>query len=211
MSKWNTDNNRLARLEREQIQSELSTLRAQIHPHFLFNTLNTVYALSYVDGEASRKALAQMSRLLRHQLYEAQQTETTLTKELAFIKDYVNIMRLRVNEKVNIALHLPETVNDLNIAPMILICYIENVFKHGLDDKMQGDILINIEQRGNTLFLMTKNKVAVTSKSVKDEGPTGIGMQNTQRRLELLYSNRHHISIKTDNNEFELTLILQLI
>lgn len=212
MSKWSVDSTRLERLEREKIQTELSTLRAQIHPHFLFNTFNTVYALSYVDSEASRKALAQVSRMLRYQLYEVQRKETPLEKELAFIKDYVNIMRLRVNEKIKVGLCLPEETGSLSIAPMILICYIENVFKHGLDDKAEGNMLIVIEQSGNTLSLMTKNKIATASKPVKDEGSMGIGMQNTKRRLELLYPNRHQISTKidSDNNEFELRLTLHL-
>jgi len=212
MSKWSADSTRLERLEREQIQTELSALRAQIHPHFLFNTLNTVYALSYIDSDASRKALAQVSRLLRYQLYEAQRADTALDKELAFIEDYVNIMRLRVNEKINVELRLPKEINNLTIAPMILICYIENVFKHGVGDEAEGNMLIAIERTENTLSLTTKNKIATVSKPAEDEGSTGIGMQNTQRRLELLYPNRHTLSteVNTDNNEFELRLTLQL-
>lgn len=212
MGKWSADSARLERLEREQIQTELSALRAQIHPHFLFNTLNSVYALSYIDSDASRKALAQVSRLLRYQLYEVQRSETTLDKELAFVKDYVNIMQLRVNEKINVELRLPQEIGDLGIAPMILMCYIENVFKHGVGDETEGNMLIAIEQTGNTLTLTTKNKIAAVPTTTKNEGSTGIGMQNTQRRLELLYPGRHELStnVDTDNNEFELRLTLQL-
>lgn len=212
MSKWSVDSTRLERLEREKIQTELSALRAQIHPHFLFNTLNTVYALSYVNSDASRKALAQVSRMLRYQLYEVQRKETSLDKELAFIKDYVNIMRLRLSEKIKVELRFPEEIGSLSIAPMILICYIENVFKHGVNDETEGNMLIVIEQTRNTLSLMTKNKIATASKPVKDEGSMGIGMRNTKRRLELLYPKRHQISTKidTDNNEFELRLTLHL-
>jgi len=212
MDKWSTDSKKLERLEREKIQAELSALRAQIHPHFLFNTLNTVYALSYVDVEASRKALAQVSRLLRYQLYEVQRGDTTLDKEIAFIRDYVSIMRLRVNEKINVDLQLPEETTSLNIAPMILICYIENVFKHGIVDEGQGNMLIAIEQTGNTLSLTTKNKIAATSQPIMEEGPTGIGMQNAKRRLELLYPGRHQLFTQTNSvlNEFELRLTLHL-
>lgn len=212
MRKWSADSTRLATLEREKIQSELSTLRAQIHPHFLFNTLNTIYALSFVDEEASRSVLARMSRLLRYQLYEVQRAETTLVKELAFIKDYVNIMRSRLNEQINVALHLPKTVKDMPIAPMILICYIENVFKHGVDTEAKGNMLIAIEQTETTLSLMTRNKIVATAGSLEDGNSRGIGLQNAQRRLELLYPGRHQLSttIDTDNNEFELKLILQL-
>ncbi len=212
MAQWNADSKKLERLEREKIQTELSALRAQIHPHFLFNTLHTVYALSYTDSEGSRKALAQVSRLLRYQLYEVQRGETPLDKELAFIRDYINIMRLRVSEKINLELQLPQESSNLSIAPMILICYIENIFKHGIVDEEEGNILIAIEQTGNSLSLTTKNKIATVSGQLADGGPTGIGMQNTQRRLELLYPDRHHLSVKKDtvNNEFELTLTLQL-
>ncbi len=212
MSKWSSDSKKLELLEREKIQTELSALRAQIHPHFLFNTLNTVYALSYVDGEASRKALAQVSRLLRYQLYEIQSGETTVDKELAFIRDYVNIMRLRVNDKIDIELELPEQTHHQNIAPMILMCYIENVFKHGILEEGEGKMFISIQQTENTLSLTTKNKIASVSQPMMNEGSTGIGMQNTQRRLELLYPNKYQISAHTDtvSNEFELRLTLQL-
>lgn len=213
MSKWNEDSNRIERLEREKIQSELSILRAQIHPHFLFNTLNTVYALSFVDEEASRKVLTKMSRLLRYQLYEIQGAETTLAKEIEFISDYVDIMKWRLNEKIKVALELPHIVNDLKIAPMILICYIENVFKHGVDHEASGSMSIIIRQHEKTLSLITKNKTASKSHMLEDQNSVGIGMQNARRRLELLYPGCHHISTKIDlvNNEFELQLILQLI
>lgn len=212
MAQWNADSKKLERLEREKIQTELSALRAQIHPHFLFNTLHTVYALSYTDSEGSRKALAQVSRLLRYQLYEVQRGETALDKELAFIRDYISIMRLRVSKTIDLELQLPHESSNLSIAPMILICYIENVFKHGIVEEGEGSILIAIEQTENVLSLMTRNSIAPVSKLRREEGSTGIGMQNTKRRLELLYPDRHHLSFRKDtiNNEFELRLTLQL-
>lgn len=212
MAQWNADSKKIELLERERIQTELSALRAQIHPHFLFNTLHTVYALSYTDSEASRKALAQVSRLLRYQLYEVQRGETTLDKELAFIRDYISIMRLRMSEKINLDLQLPQQSSGLSVAPMILICYIENIFKHGVVDKGEGNILIAIELSGNSLSMRTRNKIAAASRPLKEEGPTGIGMQNTLRRLELLYPDRYQLAVKKDtvSNEFELTLTLQL-
>lgn len=212
MGQWSSDSKKLERLERERIQTELSALRAQIHPHFLFNTLHTVYALSYTDSEASRKVLVQVSRLLRYQLYEVQRGETALDKELAFIRDYIDIMRLRVNEKINLEVKLPKESSGLNIAPMILICYIENIFKHGVVNEGEGNIHIAIEQTGNSLLLVTKNRIATVSRLVKEEGPAGIGMQNTQRRLELLYPDRHQLWVRKDtvSNEYELRLTLQL-
>lgn len=135
MGKWKSDSDTLAKLEHEQMQSELATLRAQIHPHFLFNTLHTVYALSYVDSGAARKALAQLSRLLRHQLYAVQNTAISLKEELSFITDYIDIMRLRLSDTINLNLHLPDNIGKQKIAQMILITYIENMFKHGSDSE----------------------------------------------------------------------------
>ncbi|TWI16135.1 histidine kinase [Sphingobacterium siyangense] len=211
MTKWNKDSKRLVHLEHEQVQMELTTLRAQIHPHFLFNTLNSIYALSYLDADASRKALAQTSRLLRYQFYEVKHTLTPLANELAFIKDYVSIMRLRTNNNIHIELLIPEETGDFQIAPMLLISYIENVFKHGITDD-DATIFIKIAMEGDILTLKTKNKIGTFSNSLEELEIKGVGMSNAKRRLELLYASRYNIITEVDevNRTYNLKLAIQL-
>lgn len=208
--KWTIDRESLERLEKDKVQSELSVLKAQIHPHFLFNTLNTVYALSYTDIVASRKALIQVSRMLRYQFYEIQKEEISLQQELDFINDYISIMKLRLNEKSSIRLHLPKKVPNLNIAPMILISYIENVFKHGVSPESEDHIWIEITIDNNILTLQTKNKIVHLGVTIQDEGATGIGMENSLKRLVLMYPNRYTISTDIDSDQFELKLTIAL-
>lgn len=212
INKLNKDNKKQFNLEKEQITTELSMLKAQIHPHFFFNTLNSIYALSYTDAESSRKTLTKLSHIMRYLLYETNQSTTELSKELSFITHYIEIMKLRLNTNTTVEINLPETVSPVSIAPMILMPYIENVFKHGIDESDNNKLFISIHQHTKGIRLVTRNKIAAKPVLTAEYASGGIGMQNTLRRLELLYKNKYKLSAgkKADSNEFELTLELQL-
>lgn len=212
--KWNADNKGREEYERQKMKSELSFLKAQIHPHFFFNTLNSIYALTYTDVDASRKVLHRLSRMMRYLLYETQQNKVSLGKELAFIQDYVDIMKLRVNTNTVILFSLPQLDQDLCIAPMLLLPYVENAFKHGIDDIEMVTITIIISMTARGIVLKTKNKIIGKIGGLyEDSNRTGIGMANTMRRLDLLYKNNYALKIEVDepNNEYNLQLQINLI
>ncbi|WP_158542210.1 sensor histidine kinase [Pedobacter chinensis] len=213
IDKWGQEKRNREDYESQRTKSELSFLKAQIHPHFFFNTLNSIYALTYTDVEASRKVLYKLSRMMRYLLYETQQNKVTLEKELSFIIDYVNIMKLRVNSNTIVIFPTPEKNDDLYIAPMLLLPFVENAFKHGIDDIEPVTITIIITVSTESLTLTTRNKIIDrTGVSKDDYAEAGIGMANTKRRLELLYPHKHVLGTKVDplENEYHLNLQINL-
>lgn len=213
MHKWNTDNEHRLNLEKEKVTMELSVLKAQIHPHFFFNTLNSIYALSFTDADRSRKVLTRLSAIMRYLLYETDLDKIALDKELCFIRNYIDIMKLRLNADTNVEFSIPENPLPVSVAPMILMPYVENVFKHGIDESEGVLLSIHIGQDEKGIRLTTRNRIAARPAHIAGDVPGGIGMQNTFRRLELLYKNRYHLSTRVlpETNEFELELELQLV
>ena len=194
IQKWQSDKLHNQILQQEKTSSELSFLKAQINPHFFFNTLNNIYALTYVDADVSRKAIHQLSRMMRYLLYDTQQTTTLLSQEISFINDYISLMQLRLTDMVNIGFESPEELNDLPIAPMLFLPFVENAFKHGTSVNEPGSINIQIEQHNNLLELTVKNAIVNTETSQVDEYG-GIGLGNTRRRLDLLYPGKYQLLI----------------
>ncbi|MBB2148709.1 sensor histidine kinase [Pedobacter gandavensis] len=211
IQKWQTDKQLRELLEKEKISSELSFLKAQINPHFFFNTLNNIYALTHVDVEASRKALHKLSRMMRYLLYETQQGITPLSKELSFISDYIELMRLRLSDAVKITFEKPALGDSLMLAPMLFLPYVENAFKHGVSTVSPSEISIVIKMNGQLLEMTVKNTVFKEQGALVDHYG-GIGLTNTKRRLDLLYPGKYTFSAgKTESgNAFivHLTLIL---
>lgn len=209
--KWQADKQSRESLEKEKIGSELSFLKAQINPHFFFNTLNNIYALTHVDVEKSRKALHKLSRMMRYLLYETQTGSTPLSKEVSFIVDYIELMKIRLNESTTVFFKEPVLINDPLIAPMLFLPYIENAFKYGVSTTEPSLISIKLDIRDKDLDMMITNPVFNHQAAAADEYG-GIGLTNTKRRLELLYPGRHTFSAgltengKTFNVHLNLTL-----
>jgi len=213
ISKWNKERLDASNQEGEKVRTELSFLRAQIQPHFFFNTLNTIYALTYTDVEASRKVLNKLSRMMRYLLYETHQIKVPLEKEIAFVRDYVGIMLLRVNENTHIDFLLPDDTKDMQIAPMLFLPYVENAFKHGMNDRIQVTIKIHINLVQDKIELTTENKINTNRSEITDNNNLkGIGMANTLRRLDLLYANVYSLTTNIDDlqNSYTLNLSLKL-
>ena len=209
IQKWQADKQSTLILQQEKTSSELSFLKAQINPHFFFNTLNNIYALTYVDAETSRKAIHDLSRMMRYLLYDTQQMHTLLSQEINFIKDFINLMKLRLTDTVKITFEQPENLTDLPIAPMIFLPFVENAFKHGTSVDEPSEIYISITQQGNELKLVVKNTIAQTQSANVDEYG-GIGLENTRRRLDLLYPEKYELLIKTSTETNEYTIYLTL-
>lgn len=211
IQKWQTDKQLRELLEKEKISSELSFLKAQINPHFFFNTLNNIYALTHVDVDASRKALHKLSRMMRYLLYDTQQGITSLSKELSFISDYIELMRLRLSDVVKVSFEKPTLTEELMLPPMLFLPYVENAFKHGLSTQEPAEISIAIGIKDHKLEMTVKNSIFKEQAALADHYG-GIGLINTKRRLDLLYPGKYTFSAgKTESgNAFIVHLILIL-
>ena len=211
VQKWQTDATLRAALEQAKTTSELSFLKAQINPHFFFNTLNNIYALTLIDVETAREALHRLSRMMRYVLYETQAGTTLLSKELAFLSDYIQLMQLRLTDKVTVSLTAPDPLHDRPIAPMLLLPFVENAFKHGVSALHPSRIAINVQQQQNRLLLDVCNTV-FAEKAPSLEAGNGIGLTNTRRRLDLLYPGQYALQINehTPAGEYHVHLTLNL-
>lgn len=198
--------------ESQRTLAELSFLKAQINPHFFFNTLNSIYALTYVNVETSRQVLYKLSRMMRYLLYETQQNITLLSKEVAFIQDYIEIMKLRLSSNTIVHFNLPEKINEMPVAPMMLLPYVENAFKHGVDDQKTSTILIDIEQQADGITLYVINNIVPRSGSAENKiDEKGIGLVNTKRRLDLLYKDKYSLSAVKNKQSGKYEVHLKLI
>lgn len=210
---WQRDRELRQALEREKINSELLFLKAQINPHFFFNTLNNIYALTVIDGDKAREALHRLSRMMRYVLYDTQQSTVRLEQEVAFLKDYVELMQLRLTDKVDVQLRLPSTTSpSILIAPMILLPFVENAFKHGVSTVSASKILIDLQQTDGTVTLYVQNTLFPVKASNLEQS-NGIGLANTRRRLDLLYPGRFSLDAGPNSSEqvFEVTLTLTVV
>ncbi|SEM44846.1 Histidine kinase [bacterium A37T11] len=210
VQRWQKDARLSEELQRQQTSAELSFLKAQINPHFFFNTLNSIYALTFTDISMSREGLHKLSRMMRYLLYETQQNEASLQQEINFIKDHIELMKLRLHPNVHVVFQEPILVSDYVIAPMLLFPFVENAFKHGISTTQPSNILIRLSVQENELELQVENPVFLGERSITGhEG--GIGLSNTKRRLQLLYPEKYQLKID-DNKDglYSVTLSLQL-
>ncbi|MEB0249597.1 MULTISPECIES: histidine kinase [unclassified Mucilaginibacter] len=208
---WQKDKQRHQEMEQEKISSELSFLKAQINPHFFFNTLNNIYALTVVNVETSRTAIHQLSRMMRYVLYDTQNSTALLSQEIAFIKDYISLMQLRLTERVTVNFITPNPLKDFAIAPMLFLTFVENAFKHGVSDTQPSTIEVIIEQNDNKVNLMVKNGIFKTQGTNIEENQ-GIGLNNTIRRLDLLYPGQYTLKVakSIDDNTYLVNLTINL-
>ncbi|WP_439581153.1 sensor histidine kinase [Dyadobacter bucti] len=211
IQRWQTDARLRDAVEKQNITSELALLKAQINPHFFFNTLNNIYALSYTDVPVSRDAILKLSRMMRYLLYETQQDTSLLSQEISFVKDYIELMKLRLQRSSNVFFREPQTEREYSIAPMLLLPFIENAFKHGMDASQTAEIRIELQVQNSVLTLKTFNRIFQDKNNTgMDSG--GIGLTNTQRRLNLLYPEQHKL-VSTENkteNTYEVMLSINL-
>lgn len=200
VQKWQKDEALRREMDRQRINTELSYLKAQINPHFFFNTLNNIYALTNLDVKKAQEALLKLSRMMRYVLYENQKNETLLSKEVKFIEDYIELMKMRMTEKVKLKIQIEEPKEDLVIAPMLLLPFLENCFKHGVSSHQESEILIKLDVMGETVFFETRNHIFPVNPESPEAKENGIGLVNTQRRLSLLYPDKHRLKFGKDES-----------
>ncbi|MDT3401925.1 sensor histidine kinase [Mucilaginibacter terrae] len=210
IQKWQQEVQLRQQLEQEKVTAELTMLKAQINPHFFFNTLNNIYSYTLSDGDVARTAITNLSKMMRYVLYDSSGGQTPLSKEVAFIQEYTALMKLRISNKTTVTLKVPEFVHEAMIAPMIFLPFVENAFKHGISSMHEGFIYIEILQGEGKVELLVKNTVYESKRAAEDES-NGIGIQNTTRRLQLLYPGKYTLSAGMLNPavyEVKLTLVV---
>jgi two-component system, LytTR family, sensor kinase len=203
---WQRDAQLRQDLEQARVSSELLFLKAQINPHFFFNTLNNIYALTLIDVAKAREALHRLSRMMRYVLYENPNGTSQISGEIAFVQDYIELMQLRLTDKVTIVFNPPTPLRDAQIPTMLLLPFVENAFKHGVSALLPSRIEISITQPAQALRMQVRNTV-FPEKSLSLEGG-GIGLTNTRRRLDLLYPNQYQLETGVENNEYFVYLQL---
>ena len=176
--------------ETARAEAELSNLRNQLNPHFLLNTLNNIYALIAFDQDKAQTAVGELSKLLRHVLYENQQDYVPLFKEADFMRNYIELMKIRVTDNVKIEDNINVQPNDSTpVAPLIFISLLENAFKHGISPQGKGDIKINLSQTNGDIICEIHNSYYPKRENAKSG--SGIGLEQVSRRLELMYPGRY--------------------
>lgn len=196
-------------LERAKLSADLSLLKNQVSPHFFFNTLNNIYALTETNSPHAGIAVLKLSKMMRYVLTESEQGNITLEQELAFMNNYIDLMRLRISEKVKISVDFRPHSSEIMIPPMIFISFIENAFKHGISYRQDSFINISLKTTETDLtFICINSKVRVPV-AQKDECQ-GIGLENVKRRLLLLYPENHSLQIEENDDTFNVILILNL-
>jgi len=204
--KTRSDERKLIRLEKENLEQHLEYLKYQINPHFLMNTLNNIHALVDIDPAKAQETIVELSKMMRFILYEGSKQGVPLSREFEFITTYVNLMRLRYTERVTITMDLPTEVPDKTVPPLMLISFIENAFKHGISYQHPSFIDIRVTLDGARLHFSCRNSKA--DKPNEEKG--GVGLQNVKKRLQLLYDDRYTLNIvdAPDTYHVELTIPL---
>ncbi len=200
----------LAAVEKENTQHELNFLKAQVNPHFLFNSLNSIYGHIDRNNKTARNILVKFSEMLRYQLYECSADKVNMGKELQYIRNYVTLQQYRKEEDLVVDLSLDETLSQLDIAPLLLIVFIENAFKYVSSfEQKENKIVISLARQNNTLQCYVFNTVD-SHGSHTFESHGGIGISNVKRRLEILYPGKHRLQIAGNENTYEVNLQIDL-
>lgn len=207
MKHWYVKEQRNLQLQKENTESQLQLLKAQVHPHFLFNTLNNIYSHAQETAPVASKLVMGLSDMLRYMLYECRQDMVPLNKDLKLLKDYITLEKIRYGNQLDLNVELPEETDDLLIAPLLLLPFVENAFKHGsshIIDQPWISLSVTIDDRIMSMKLVNGK----SNQSPLPEG--GIGISNARKRLELLYPNRHTLNIQNEEDVFIVNLKLAL-
>ena len=207
---WLKDQRRTQQLEKEKLETELKFLRSQFNPHFLFNTINSINFLIQKDPRMATDTLAKFSDLLRYQLYECNEARIPLKKEVHYLSNFIALEKLRVNDNVAVTLDVSEDVNEAQIAPFILMPFIENAFKHVSKGRQQNNFIrIALQQDKHQLrFDVANSREAKASREAIHYG--GIGLTNVRRRLDLLYPQQHTLEVSEPDSAYSVQLTIDL-
>lgn len=195
-------------MENEKLIAELNFLKAQINPHFLFNTLNNLYYLAYSKSTNTTEVIAKLSQMMRYMIYDSNHPKVLLSKEIEYMQSYISLERLRLNNQIPIHFDIHGNIENVWITPLIFITFLENAFKHGVsNNNPKAWVDISIRLNGNQCVYAVKNSKVV---GAEPSEKSGIGLQNVKRRLELSYPNQYQLTIDDKPEEYSVQLELTL-
>lgn len=198
---------RMAMLERQNIESQMQYLKYQINPHFLMNTLNNIHSMIDFDKDMARKSVMDLSRMMRHVLYDSGEQTTTLDKEVEFLSNYIELMRIRYIDDIDISFTFPDmnVCHRVELPPLLLIVLVENAFKHGISYNQESHIHINLYVDDDELTCVVANSRHYSHSSEH----SGIGLNNITRRLDLLFGSRYVLDIDDgDEKQYIVKLVI---
>lgn len=207
---WFKDQRLRLDIEQEKLRAELSALKHQIHPHFLFNILNGLYGLAFKNNdEPTAEGIAKLSQMMRYMLYESNDPQVPMVKEIEYIENYIDLQKIRINAATQIHFSVQGNPNGVFISPMIMIPFIENAFKHGISTVKPSDIHISIALEGKRMEFTVVNPIHQVAMPAEIE-PGGIGLQNVKKRLDLLYTDAYTLEAGAHEGIYrvKLTVIL---
>ena len=207
-NKWFIDEQKKRSLEKEHLKSELAFLQNQISPHFFMNTLNNIHAQIDIDTKEAQSSIVTLSKMMRYLLYESDKGNTNLKREIEFLRSYVDLMKLRVDEDVKINLKLNVENEDLELPPLLFISFVENAFKHGISYNEKSFINITLVQQDGYIVFETTNSVSIQNKITSPY--SGVGLENIKKRLNLLYNKDYQLDIKETDSDFTVYLKLPI-
>ncbi|MFI0430550.1 sensor histidine kinase [Mariniflexile sp. HMF6888] len=207
------EHKRVTDLEKSQLETELLFLKSQVSPHFFFNTLNNIYSLSVEKSNKTPKVILKLSELMRYMLYETKNKRQTLENEILCIQNYLDLERIRHDERLEVNVSISGDIQDKEIAPILLLSFVENSFKHGVNKnigKVKIDIIFKIKE--DFLYFTISNPMPATTKYEENlSKSSGIGIENVKKRLELGYNkNDYKLSIKNKKNNFVVKLVIRV-
>ncbi len=192
-----------ARLAREVIEAEMYYLKYQINPHFLMNTLNNIHALVDIDAESAKQGIVELSDMMRHVVYESSADRIPFMKDMKFLENYIELMRVRYSQHIDIKFNYPE-LTDITVPPLVFIVFTENAFKHGVTRNRDSYIHIDISLEEDMLVAKFENSAHKTSTNSSAIG--GVGLENVSRRLEYIYGKNYSLNIVSDKEKYCVTL-----
>lgn len=209
VGKWLDEEQRSEALEKEQLKTNLALLKNQVSPHFFMNTLNNIHSLVDIDAKNAKDAIIKLSTLMRYLLYESTNEKIELKKELDFIKSYIELMKIRYSDEVEIQMNVPNPVPNLKIPPLLFISFIENAFKYGISYPAKSYIYFNLSIIEKTLHCTIKNSKHADNQPQNDDY-SGIGLNNIEQTLKLLYQNTYVLNINDAEKVFEINVEIPL-
>ncbi|HSZ87048.1 MAG TPA: sensor histidine kinase [Puia sp.] len=209
VTQWFQTEQRNKEIENEKLNTELSFLKSQINPHFLFNTLNNIYSLAADNSKHTAEAVMKLSSIMRYVLTEAKNDCVPVEKEIVFIRHYIELQKLRLTDKSSVDFTVDGDPIGKKISPLLFLPFVENAFKYGISTREISPIIILLKIENNELFFSVKNNKHKSS-LLKPAENTGIGINNSRRRLELLYRNRYSLNIDDTDSAYIVNLKINL-
>lgn len=213
LSDWLRSQRKMRELQTENMQSELKFLRSQVNPHFLFNTLNSLYALTLKKSDKAPEIVIKLSEIMRYMLYECNEPTVPLEKEIKYMKNYVELEKLRHGNDAKIVFECSGEVSKQKIAPLMFIPFFENSFKHGISNQLRKGfvhIYLNVDQDEISMDISNSKAPKADEKPLEQNSSGGIGLKNVKRRLHLLYPNKHKLKIEDEERKYRVQLDIKL-